>query len=354
MKNRLSLYRDQLTPKTPSLPRSKGTMLRIKYVAIGLGTLLFLVVLVGWYFLLGPSSSHSGDYFDSRNNAVWAQHAWSEKPHSPAEIQRFVETLGAHHIKYVYLHVGPLDSDGSIPPQRYAALADFLGTARMFSDRIVYIPWIGQMRSKLPLERPSVRQNIVDTVKIFTRDFDMGGVHFDIEPIVDNDSDFLFLLEDARRAIGSEKIISVALPEYVPEFIVSLARNFMHLNTFLSEDYLSKIDMRIDQLVVMTYENSFRDGRVYQYFVKNEIIWLTNALKHAKLLVGLPTYDAPSETFHPEAENIEFGLRGVIDGLNNWRSNNTVFDGVALYGYWTTDSKEWKTMDTLFHAANDR
>ncbi len=345
MKHRLKAYARTVAERgvgnNPDAPRIFQIM---KYVVSALAVAIFFV----WYIVFGPSANFEKGHFDLRQNAVWAQHAWSEQKHTPEEIRDFVETLGKNHIRYVYLHVGPIDSTGNISPERYNQLDEFLKVARVYSDRIIYIPWLGQIRNKLPLDSLTVRTHIVNLSKMFVDDLGMGGIHFDIEPIVDNDSDFLFLLEDVRKAIGSDKIISVALSEYFPSSVIYVAQKFMHVSDSLSKEYVRKIDSRIDQLVVMTYENSIQDGRFYRYFLKNEVIWLTNVLEHSKLIVGLPTYDTESETFHPKAENIEFGLRGVIDGLSSWRSKREVFEGVALYGYWTTDKREWDTMHTLF------
>lgn len=345
MKHRLKAYGQANAVKKADGNRNIPPLSQLlKYLIFALTVAIFS----GWYIVLGPSSSYPKGHFDLRQNAVWAQHAWAEEKHTPEEIRDFVETLGAHHIRYIYLHVGPLESDGRISPERYAQLSEFLKVARVYSDRIIYIPWLGQIRNKLPLDSLAVRNNIVSMSKIFVNDLGMGGIHFDIEPIVDNDSDFLFLLEDVRKAIGSDKIISVALSEYFPSSVIYVAQKFMHVGDSLSKEYVQKIDSRVNQLVVMTYENSIRDGWLYRYFLKNEVIWLTNILKQSKLVIGLPTYDTESNTFHPRAENIEFGLRGVIDGLSSWRSNRDVFEGVSLYGYWTTDKQEWDTMNTLF------
>ena len=327
-----------------SVPR---LALRIFHVAI----LVFgVIVVVGWYFLVGPSAHLHGSVFNHNQNAVWAQHAWVDQPHTPEEIRGFVENLGAHGVRYVFLHVGPLESDGTIPPARYKELGEFLRVSHEYGDRLTFIPWLGQLRSKLPLQQLQVRKNIVHTAQIFVNDFGMKGVHYDIEPIVDGDTDFLFLLEDTRKALGSDALISVALPEMVPDYVFSVARRFMDLKSFLSTDMYREVAARANQITVMTYENSIKSAKVYEYFLKNEVIWITQLLadQPVRILIGLPTYDKPTESFHPEAENIRAGLLGVIDGLNNWRSKKELFEGVALYGAWTTDASEWKTMETLF------
>jgi hypothetical protein len=265
-----------------------------------------------------------------------------------AEVREFVQQLARHGVKYVFLHVGPIESDGFIPVERYSRLGEFLSVARTYGDRIVFLPWMGQLRSKLPLDRIEVRRNIVSTSKRFIEEYGMAGLHLDIEPIVSGDSDFLFLLEDLKMAMGSDKILSIALEEYVPHALYRLASKFIEVNPFLSIQYVKKIDALADQIAIMTYENSIRSPSLYRYFVRQEVIWMSRVLTHARLLIGLPTYDKASPTFYPEAENIRNGLLGVVDGLNSWKMKRGVFEGVSLYGSWTTDDREWKTFHDLF------
>lgn len=324
-----------------------GVLLRIIQISV---LLVFIAIFSAWYYLIGPSNSEHGSVYNHSTNAVWAAHSWSENPHTPAEVRAFVERLAAHGVRYVFLHVGPLEPDGTIPLERYRALGDFLSMARTYGDRMKFLPWIGQLRGKLPLASLAVRRQVVATAEIFIRDFGMDGIHLDIEPIVDGDSDFLYLLEDMKKMLGTRGGLSVALPELIPDHVFRVMRRVMNLKSYLSSDYFLKVAGVADQIAVMTYENSIRSGWLYRFFLKHEVIWLTNLLadSHARVLIGLPTYDEESVSFYPEAENIEQGLLGVIDGLNSWRSERAAFEGVALYGEWTTDSGEWAVMERLF------
>lgn len=335
-----------LRARKPSVSTSRLLVRVIHYAVI----IFVILLLVAWYFLVGPRRHEVGSYYNRNENAVWAPHAWVDQTHTPEEVRSFVETLGSHGVKYVFLHVGPIEPDGTIPPERYALLSEFLRTSRQYGDRIQFLAWMGQLRSKIHLEDINVRRNIVKTAGILIQDFGMDGIHYDIEPIVDDDSDFLFLLEDTKKAIGNDKTLSVALPELIPDYVFWIASRFMDLKSYLSSEFYREVAARSDQIAVMTYENSIKAASVYQYFLKNQVIWVTQLLSHekAKVLIGLPTYDKQTETFYPAAENIQSGLLGVIDGLNSWRSDVNVFQGVALYGSWYTDDNEWKTLETLF------
>lgn len=332
-----------------------------------------LFIFMAWYFLLGPSDENPGSFFNTGENAIWLEHEWVDQPKSVSEISALVNRLGQSRIQYVYVHVGPIEENGGVSPQRYLYARDFLQTARAYGDRIQYLAWLGQLRGKIAFQDSQIRLNIAETARKFVQEIGFDGVHYDIEPLFDSDIDFLFLLEETREKIGDERLISVALREMVPYFTGRILSWFLKLDTFNHPLFYQKITDRADQIVIMTYENSIKKPALYRYFVKNELIWLTRILSGtgggdgadrvnsaggrsgaggaggAKIFIGLPTYDQPSLTFYPEAENIENGLLGLISGLNNWRSVRERFAGVALYRYSTTDEKEWKTYQNLWN-----
>lgn len=321
----------------------------VRRAVLWLLTVVFIVGIAAALYFFLPSGWRAGPAYNTFNNAVWLQHEWSERLHTPAETRALVETLARHGVRYVYVHVGPLARDGTIPAARYAALAEFLSVARTYGDRMKFLAWIGQVRSKIPLQDTVVRNTIVRTAAMFVQDFGMDGVHYDVEPILDDDTDFLYLLEDTRKAIGNHALTSVALPELIPDRIFALAKYVMQLDSFLSEDAYRRVAERSDQIVVMTYENGFHKPFLYRLFVKYQVAWLTRLVgDRTSVLIGLPTYDTPTASFNPHVENIRNGLLGVIDGLNYWQSVQQRFAGIAIYGYWTTDADEWKTVDELW------
>ncbi|MEK6615937.1 MAG: hypothetical protein AABZ32_07480, partial [Bacteroidota bacterium] len=196
-----------------------------------------------------------------------------------------------------------------------------------------------------------IRHRIAETARVLVQNTGFDGIHYDVEPLFDEDLDFISLLEETRTKIGSGHVISVALREMIPDFIGKMLSYWLDLDAFNDPSFYQEIAKKSDQIVIMTYENTIRKPWLYRYFVKNEVIWVTRALADtgAKILIGLPTYDTPSETFYPEAENLENGLLGVVDGLNNWRSDGENFSGVALFRFGTTSAIEWEIFEKLFH-----
>ena len=69
---------------------------------------------------------------------------------------------------------------------------------------------------------------------------------------------------------------------------------------------------RVDQLAVMTYNTALPRDWLYGSFVAFETRRILEAVDgRATVMIGVPTYEEPGWTFHPEAENMELALRGV-------------------------------------------
>ena len=105
---------------------------------------------------------------------------------------------------------------------------------------------------------------------------------------------------------------------------------------------------RVDQLAVMTYNTALPWDWLYGSFVAFETRRIAEAVDgKATVLIGVPTYEEPSRTFHPDAENMESALRGVRLALAGLPPDRL---GVAIYARWTTDDVEWATYRRLWRA----
>jgi hypothetical protein len=67
-----------------------------------------------------------------------------------------------------------------------------------------------------------------------------------------------------------------------------------------------------------------------------------------QVFIGIPAYEESKEGFDPKIENVKNGLKGIIKGLNNMRSEVDNFEGVAIYPYWEISDEEWKTYNDLW------
>lgn len=308
--------------------------------------IIFIIIFPIWYFAAGPSNNLSGAAFNNGENAIWLEHEWVEHPHTIAQISALISKFGARKIKYVFVHTGPIEPDGTIPFQRYSAAREFLKTARLYGDKIKYLAWIGQVRGKLNLADPEIRFRAVKTAASLVNEIGFDGIHYDMEPVYEKDSDLEHLLESTKTKIGKNKILSIAVNEMMPWLTRRVFKIWANEAAPLTEETFVRLAERADQVAVMTYENSIKSPWLYRYFLKNETIWLTRAINAPKILIGIPTYE---KGIDPLAENIENGLRGIIQGLRNTRSRKESFLGVAIYINKETSEEEWGIYERLWN-----
>ncbi|MBI2634178.1 hypothetical protein HYW82_00725 [Candidatus Peregrinibacteria bacterium] len=309
---------------------------------------LAMVVFLIWYFGIGLSANEPGSFYNKGHNAAWIGHEWLGEKKSNQEIKELIQNLTRHEIDLVFVHAGPLMEDGNIDPDTYNFAFNFIDKARKFDKNIRYQAWLGQLRSKINLADEEVRKNIAKQALIFSGLIGFDGVHFDIEPVWDGDLDFIELLKETRVALPDEKKISVALAEFIPQSLILVLKNFREFENFNSEVNYRNVAKYADQIVVMAYDTGINSGWLYCLLVREQTIWLSNLLAGKELLVGIPSYDEEKESFNPKVENIENGLKGITSGLNNFRSNEDNFTGVAIYPYWEIDAEEWEIYESLW------
>src|SRR3989339_141404 len=327
-------------------------MKTIKVIIKSIIVVAITALLAGWYFIIGPHSDLEGKDFNLESNGLWLQHAWVGNEQETAVIEDLALKLAKYDIKYVYVHTGPFDSDGTIPEERYKFASEFLKILKAKNPDIVALAWVGQVRSELDIDDSIIRKNITTTCGELISETGFDGIHYDIEPIAHEDTAFLTLLEETRTELGDSAFISVATDEWQPSLLSDLAGEILDqdIKSYWETDYFKSTAETADQIVIMTYDTSLGETEHYEWLVGQQLIYLTQILvdSDAQLLIGIPTYEDDKESFDPEVENMETGLKGVVQGLNNKRTNVSVFTGVAIYADWETDESEWGIYENLW------
>jgi hypothetical protein len=95
-------------------------------VAGGMAVLLAALSLATWLWWRPTSSPGQRGH---GVNALWLRHQWVGQPHGEAEYAELAATLRAGQISDALFHVGPLDADGTIPPDRYRHAGALLSAA---------------------------------------------------------------------------------------------------------------------------------------------------------------------------------------------------------------------------------
>jgi Glycosyl hydrolases family 18 len=310
-----------------------------------------------WWHATATATTYPGSHFNRAKNAIWIAHTWVGDYHTDDEYITLCDRLIREQILYVYVHVGPLDSDGTIPLARAYYADRFVQFVNSYAPQLLFYAWVGQIygprTDQIDLEQPQVREQVALTSAHFVTQIGFYGVHYDIEPVPNNDNHFLDLLDATRRIIGVNSHISVATPNWIP---LARAADGIELvtgreNVWWTTYYYLKVSQYVDQIVVMLYNTGMPTAPMYQMLVEQETAHILRAVERgsasAEVVIGIPTFVAQSRAFHSSAENMRTGLNGVISGLN-YGTYHTAFAGVAIYPEWLTTANDWATYDHLW------
>ncbi len=327
-----------------------------------LGIVLVLVAVTAFtLWRLGATvTNYAGPHFNAGQNGVWLEHTWAGDPHTEADYDALAERLEAEQIHYVYAHVGPLNSDGTIPADRAPYAADLVAALHSRMPSLRVLAWIGQVEAaggfppdeSVDLGNSAVRAQIAQTAKHFVADLGYDGVHYDIEPIVNNNPRFLDLLDETREVLPAGAILSITAQKWAPNaHLADWLRSNGKAGAWWTTYYYAAVAAHCDQMVSIIYDTAMPTSGLYQLFVKQETQHILEAARSApnppQVLIGVPTYSGNSFWFHETAENMRTSLTGVIEGLNSDRDTSG-FTGVAIYRYGTTSDASWKTYDGLW------
>src|SRR5487761_1984842 len=319
---------DARTAALPA-PRQRHPRRR-RVIRVALYLLLAFALLAGigsgysYYRLTATLTTYPSAHFNRNQNALWLEHEWSGEYHTPAEYDALAAQLQRERIAYVFAHVGPLSSDGTIPENLALWAPDLAQALHTRLPGVKVLAWVGQLEAAsgapanevVNLADAATRLTIAATAARFVTLDHLDGIHYDIEPISNNNAHFLDLLIETRALLPSGSIISVAA--------------------------------HVGQIAVMSYDSGMPTARAYEIFMQQETKHILAALDTAQrppqLLMGVPTYSGDSLWFHASAENMTTALAGVTAGLNS--ANETdAFAGVAIYRLAVTSDSDWQVYD---------
>ena len=351
------------TPGAPGAARTKASHPRLRRLGIALLIAVVLLVSVSGFAvwrLNDTVTSFPGSHFNQGNNAVWLEHTWVGDVHSNGDFDALAAQLEREQIRYVFAHVGPMESDGSIPNGLAPEALSLTEELHARLPGVKVLAWIGQLEvasgqpetSAVNLSNSHVRAGIVQTALRFVRDKGFDGVHYDIEPITNNNNHFLDLLTETRAALPAGTILSISAQKWAPNaHIADWAYGLGKADAWWTSYYYSKVAEYVDQLVVMAYNTAMPTAGLYTLTVKQETANILNAARQARhtpeVLIGVPTYAGNDLWFRDSAENMGTALRGVVAGLNSDRDTSP-FVGVAIYRLATTSPEEWASYERLW------
>ena len=339
---------------------------RRRWLRRALLTFLVLVVIIaagaGYAYdrLTATVTTYAGPHFNTNQNAVWLEHAWSGAPQSPEAYDTLAAQLRREGIAYVYAHVGPLDSNGTIPTTLAPNAADLAAALHSRDPGVKVLAWIGQLEAAsggppdetVNLADSSVRAAIVATASTFVSQYGFDGVHYDIEPIRNNNAHFLDLLIETRAGLPRGALISVSAQKWAPNaHLADLLYRAGRGGQWWTSYYFAAVAAHVDQMAVMTYDSGTPTSQAYEIFVQQETKHILEAVRSARnppqVLIGVPTYTGDNAWHHDGAENMATGLQGVIAGLNS-DADTSPFVGVAIYRLAVTTNDDWRAYDQMW------
>ncbi|RIK06866.1 MAG: hypothetical protein DCC49_10930 [Acidobacteria bacterium] len=292
-------------------------------------------------------------------NAVWARHQWVGEPHTSEDYDALAEELSENRITDVFFHVGPLDGDGSISPEKYPNAADLVKNLRLRHPTVRIQAWIGQITvasgGPLELADKEVRKRIVATSGKFL-DLGFNGIHYNVEPLPSGDRDFIDLLSLARaltKARGA--VLSIAAEEPDPSGLAGdLARLISSGYHAWHYDYYLELTDYVDQIAVMSYDTGVPVNWVYAAVIRRYTARLITLIGgKVTLFMGIPTYSDQLPAHVSSAENMESALTGIVQGVEGYSDSQLAKFGVAIYAQWTTTPEDWATYRRVWLGDHD-
>jgi len=331
--------------------------LRIGLIVLAAAAAVFGGVLVYFYALTASLPEH--EIRSQGPNGLWAGHRWAGKIQKQVEYNRLAALLRRHHITDIYVHVGPLQANGTINTAHVPAAKRLVAELRGGAPKLRIHAWIGQVEAggggPLDLSKAAVRANVRRTAGRFL-ELGFDGIHYNIEPSTGNPH-FLELLAATRRMTRRlGKVLSVAADELEPLPGLAWLSGVLGTNGgYWTKAFYRAVIDNVDQVAVMTYDTLLPAAWMYEGFVA----WQTANIRRltrgrAQLLIGIPTYEERRLSFNPNAENMVSGLTGLRKGLGLLEKDNFVGLGAAVYADWTTNSREWRAYRKLWLGATAR
>lgn len=337
--------------------------MRIPLIRSGLGRFAFgkllalvavISVLLGgrWLaFSVQDIGTPSPAAVSTGHDALWLGHAWVGAHETDTDVARLASTLHGTAISDLFVHVGPLDDDGSLDPAKAPGAAWFAGRVHALIPNVRLQAWLGsevEPSGAMYLESAATRARIVDSAReVLARGFD--GVHLDLEPVGDADPGYLDLLDALRpvvHAAGGVLSVSAEQVEPLPGSRWAMEAVEGH-SSWWSAGYLRQVASRVDQVALMTYDTALWSSSAYSGFVRDETALALQAVPtNVALLIGLPAFhDAHGIEHSSSAETVAAAIRGVRLALPAGTPRDRAF-GVALYVDFAATPADWTSYRT--------
>ncbi|GAB3459502.1 glycoside hydrolase family 18 protein [Streptomonospora sediminis] len=288
-------------------------------------------------------------------NALWMGHPWVDGRYGEKELAALAPRITEGGISDVYVHVGPLGYDGRLDPDKHPELQGFLRMFRAEFPDVRISAWLGQRveEGELDLGDEESRDRVVGAADgLIEAGFD--GIHYNFEPVPNNDPGLVSLLEQTRGELPDGTLLSSAVPTVEPlgglAFTLGL---LLPKDPFWSSGYLGRVAEHLDQVAVMSYDTGMPTEGLYGGFVVRQTQVALDAVPDdVQLLMGVPAYSDEHAARNPEAETTGTAARAIRIGLSEGGERRERF-GTAFYADFSATDGQWRSyLETWSRPAN--
>ncbi|MET9530705.1 hypothetical protein ABZY02_09045 [Streptomyces sp. NPDC006649] len=328
----------------------------LKRFALGIAVLVLVPVLTAGIAL---RADYAGDYRDGTRtrgrDALWLGHAWVDGRKKDTDVDALAARLRGTGLRDLYVHAGPLEHDGTLPPARYTRAKWLIGAVHRELPGVRVQAWLGdqldtESADGLDLTRAASRSAIVGSARGII-DAGFEGTHFDLEPLHSGDRDYLALL-DRLRALTRDRgvLLSVASHQIDPlPALHTVAGALTGHPKYWSQEFFGEVARRVDQIAVMSYDTALPLQSLYGGAVAEQTtLALEVTPESTDLLMGLPFYHETKPGHIASAETAAAAVRGVRLALGRQDRDREHF-GVALYVDFAATEADWTAYRKGWH-----
>ncbi|MEU3749414.1 MULTISPECIES: hypothetical protein [Streptomyces] len=336
--------------------RLKGIWRRGRWFVLGLVLVLVVPLVTGAVALrLNFTGDVREDARTRGKDAIWLGHAWVDGRKKDADLAAFATRIKGTGIRDLYVHAGPLRHDGTLPAAKYPRAKWLIDAVHRTMPGIRVQAWLGDVlvtegSNGLRLDKAGSRAAVVTSARqILDAGFD--GVHFDLEPLLSDDANYLSLLDDLGELTRARKVpLSVAAHQIDP---VPAAHSVNSVITgkekWWSQEFFGQVARRVDQIAVMSYDTWMPlEGLYGGYVAQQTSLALEVTPESTDLLMGLPFFHEDDLGHHENAETVAAAIRGTRLGLGRTDHDRQRF-GVALYVDFAAEEGDWTAYREGWH-----
>ncbi|MFE1549827.1 hypothetical protein [Streptomyces sp. NPDC058718] len=329
---------------------------RGRWFVLGLVMVLVLPLLTGAVALrLNFTGDVREDARTRGKDAVWLGHAWVDGRKKDADLAAFAARIKGTGIRDLYVHAGPLRHDGTLPAAKYPRAKWLIDAVHRTMPGIRVQAWLGDVLATegpdgLRLDKAESRAAVVTSARqILDAGFD--GVHFDLEPLLSDDGNYLSLLDDLGELTRARKVpLSVAAHQIDPVPAAHSVNGAVSgSEKWWSQEFFGQVARRVDQIAVMSYDTWMPlEGLYGGYVAQQTSLALEVTPESTDLLMGLPFFHEDDLGHHENAETVAAAIRGTRLGLGRTDHDRERF-GVALYVDFAAEEGDWAAYREGWH-----